>query len=78
MLANGTAKCRSYGQFLGNRYKNFHHIIWLSGNDFQTWRMATNDTVVRAVALGIEDEDTNHLQTSELDYIASSSLDDSS
>src|SRR5882762_10450649 len=76
MRDNGTNKCRAYGQFLGERYKNFPNIIWMSGNDFQTWRSAGDDAVVRAVALGILDKDTNHLQTSELDYVVSSSLDD--
>jgi hypothetical protein len=76
MLDNGAHKCRAYGQFLGQRYKNFPNIIWLSGNDFQSWKTNSNDAVVRAVALGIQDKDTNHLQTSELDYVVSSSLDD--
>src|SRR5215813_11731495 len=76
MLDNGTNKCRAYGQFLGERYKNFTNIIWMSGNDFQTWRSAADDAVVRAVALGILDRDSNHLQTTELDYVVSSSLDD--
>jgi hypothetical protein len=76
MLDNGTNKCRAYGQFLGERYKNFTNIIWMSGNDFQSWRSAGDDVVVRAVALGIKDKDTNHLQTTELDYNVSSSLDD--
>ena len=76
MSANGTNKCRAYGQFLGNRYKNFPNIIWMSGNDFQTWRTPVDDAVVRSVALGILDRDTNHLQTAELDYLVSSSLDD--
>jgi uncharacterized protein DUF4038/collagenase-like protein with putative collagen-binding domain len=76
MLNNGTNKCRAYGRFLGNHYKNFPNIIWMSGNDFQSWRTANDDAVVRAVALGIRDIDTNHLQTTELDYPASSSLDD--
>jgi Protein of unknown function (DUF4038)/Putative collagen-binding domain of a collagenase len=76
MLDNGSNKCRDYGQFLGQRYKNFPNIIWLSGNDFQTWRNASHDAVVRAVALGIQDKDANHLQTAELDYVVSSSLDD--
>ncbi len=53
MLANGTTRCRTYGQYLGNRYKNFPNIIWISGNDFQNWSTATNDAVVTAVALGI-------------------------
>ena len=76
MRDNGTSKCRAYGQFLGQRYKNFPNLIWMSGNDFQTWRTAADDAVVSAVALGILDKDTNHLQTSELDYVLSSSLDD--
>ncbi|MGB7768956.1 MAG: DUF4038 domain-containing protein, partial [Verrucomicrobiia bacterium] len=76
MLANGTTRCRTYGQYLGNRYKNFPNIIWISGNDFQNWSTATNDAVVTAVALGIKDYDTNHFQTIELNYNVSSSLDD--
>jgi hypothetical protein len=76
MLDNGTNKCRAYGQFLGDRYKNFTNIIWMSGNDFQSWRNAGDDVVVRAVALGIKDRDTNHIHTTELDYDVSSSLDD--
>ena len=35
MLDNGAINCRAYGQYLGNRYKNFPNIIWMSGNDFQ-------------------------------------------
>src|SRR6185436_238241 len=50
--------------------------IWMSGNDFQSWRNPGDDAVVRAVALGILDRDTNHLHTAELDYLVSSSLDD--
>jgi hypothetical protein len=76
MLDNGTNRCRAYGQFLGERYRNYLNIIWMSGNDFQTWRNAGDDAVVRAVAAGIRDRDTNHLQTAELDYLVSSSLDD--
>lgn len=76
MLANGTASCRAYGQYLGNRYKNFPNIIWSSGNDFETWATPTNDAVVTAVALGIQATDPNHLQTIESDFYVSSSLDD--
>ena len=36
-LANGAARCQQYGQFLGNRYKNYPNIIWNFGNDFQQW-----------------------------------------
>ena len=76
MLDNGMINCRTYGQYLGNRYKNFPNIIWVSGNDFQNWSDPNNDAVVTAVALGIMDKDTNHLQTVELNYYVSSSLDD--
>jgi Protein of unknown function (DUF4038)/Putative collagen-binding domain of a collagenase len=75
ILNNGTAKCMAYGQYLGNRYKNFPNIIWMSGNDFQKWKDSNADAVVRAVALGILDNDTNHLHTVELDYPVSGSLD---
>jgi len=78
MLANGTNNCRQYGRFLGARYQSVPNLVWMSGNDFQTWRTTGDDAVVRAVALGIRDNDTNHLQTTELDYVVSSSLDDSS
>jgi len=76
MRNNGTTKCRAYGQYLGNRYKNFPNIIWISGNDFQTWQTASDDALALALARGILDNDTNHLHTVELNYMVSSSLDD--
>jgi hypothetical protein len=75
-LANGSTRCRAYGQYLGNRYKNYTNVMWLNGNDFQKWRVATNDAVVTSVALGIKDEAPDQLQTIELNYQASTSLDD--
>jgi len=74
---NGPVKDRAYGQYLGNRYKNFNNIIWMSGNDFQTWSNPSDDAVVQAVALGIRDIDTRHIHTIELNYSTSDSLDDS-
>jgi hypothetical protein len=76
MLNNGATACRAYGQYLGNRYKGFPNIVWMSGNDFQGWRTAANDSVVTSVALGIKDVDLNHLHTVELDYNVSNSTDD--
>lgn len=76
MLSNGATKCRAYGQYLGNRYKAFNNIVWMSGNDYQNWSDSTNDAVVTAVALGIKDVDTRHLHTIELNYLTSGSLDD--
>ena len=75
--SNGTTKAFNYGSYLGNRYKHFPNIIWLNGNDFQSWNNSTDDAVVLAVAQGIQAEDPVHLQTIELNYDASSSLDDS-
>src|SRR5258706_1568630 len=77
MLDNGTNKCRAFGQYLGSRYQSFTNILWMSGNDFQDWRNANSDAVVRTVALGIQDTDSRHIHTIELDYLVSSSLDDS-
>jgi hypothetical protein len=76
MLDNGEERCRDYGRFLGSRYLDVDNIIWMSGNDFQGWRDPANDAVVRSVALGILDNDARHLHTAELDYLVSSSLDD--
>jgi hypothetical protein len=75
-LDNGSTRCRAYGQYLGNRYKNFPNLIWLTGNDYQKWSVATNDAVITSVTLGIKDKDTNHLHTIQLNYQASTSLDD--
>jgi hypothetical protein len=74
--SNGPAKCREYGRYLGRRYRSFNNLLWMSGNDFQTWKNAGDDAVVTAVALGIKETDPRHLQTAELDYLISSSLDD--
>src|SRR4029453_18002583 len=52
-LANGTSGCQQYGQFLGNRYRNYPNIIWNFGNDFQQWRTQQNDAVILALADGL-------------------------
>ena len=78
MLKNGPEKCREFGRYLGSRYKDFDNILWMHGNDFQTWKNADHDVVVQAVARGIRDKDSRHLHTVELDYLVSGSLDDPS
>src|SRR5579871_2306719 len=77
MYDNGVTNSRAYGQYLGNRYQNFNNIIWMNGNDYTDWTATNADVVVQAVALGIQDEDTHHIQTIELGYPTSGSLDDS-
>ena len=72
---NGVSEDYNYGVYLGNRYKNFPNIVWQSGNDFQTWD-GVDDNYVTAVANGIRSVDPNHIQTIELNYCLSGSLDD--
>lgn len=76
MLKNGVEKCREFGRYLGARYKGFDNLLWMHGNDFQTWKDPTHDAVVLAVARGIRDKDARHLHTVELNYEVSGSLDD--
>lgn len=76
LVANGPEKCRAYGRYLGQRYKRFANLVWMSGNDFQTWREPKNDQAALAVAQGIHEADPGHLQTVELNYEVSGSLDD--
>ena len=83
---NGAAKDKAYGAFLGNFFKDLPNIIWISGNDFQSFTSNTDDTDALAVARGIHSTDPSALQTSELNFcnnggntcIGSTSLDDSS
>lgn len=78
LLGNGVAKSHDYGRYLGTRYRDFDNIIWMSGNDFQTWQNPGDDAVVEAVAQGIRETDARHIHTVELDYPVSGSLDDPS
>ncbi len=73
---NGLAAAFAYGQYLGRRYKKYPNVAWLSGNDFNRWRVPSDDELVLAVAKGIQAESPDQLQTVELNYNASSSLDD--
>ena len=74
---NGSTKAFNYGVYIGNRYKNFTNIVWLHGNDFQTWQNDSDNNLVRQVMAGIASVDSNHLQTIELNYNSSYSNQDS-
>lgn len=78
LRSNGLEKAFAYGQYLGAIYKDFPNIIWMHGNDFQTWRDAADDALVQAVARGIKSADAHHIHTVELNYLTSGSLDDPS
>lgn len=87
--ANGSTAVNAYGQYLGNRYKNFPNIIWITGNDFETWatgfpggtssssQAAMDNGLAQAIMQGVLAADPNHLMTDELNYNISGSTDDS-
>ncbi|MGA9062624.1 MAG: DUF4038 domain-containing protein [Terracidiphilus sp.] len=74
---NGLAADYAFGKYLGNRYKEYSNVAWISGNDFVTWKNPTDDELVEAVAKGIKSAAPEQLQTVELNYNTSSSFDDS-
>jgi len=75
---NGGTKAYNYGVYIGDRYKNFANIVWLHGNDFQSWSSSSTDNnLVKQVMAGIASVDSNHLQTIELNYNSSYSNQDS-
>jgi chitodextrinase len=49
MVANGTTKLSAYGNYLGQRYKNFSNVLWVHGGDYNP----PDKTLTRAIALGI-------------------------
>jgi hypothetical protein len=78
LRTNGTAKAFAYGEYLAERFKMLPNIIWMHGNDFQSWQNANDDALVQAVARGIKAADRSHIHTVELNYFSSASLDDPS
>jgi hypothetical protein len=61
MVRCGPQKVRTYGRYIGKRFRNNRNLIWVVGGDFtpppdQRW-------TVEELAAGIRDEDTVHLMT---------------
>lgn len=77
LLNNGLTAAGWYGKYVGERYKRFDNIVWLHGDDFNTWQTHDDDAAVQAVAKAIKSADPNALHTVELNVFTSSSLDDS-
>lgn len=75
---NGLAAAYAYGQFLGRRYKKYANVAWISGNDFNNWRIPADDALAQAVAKGIQSAAPEQLQSVEINVNTSSSLDDQS
>lgn len=59
-LANGPAKCRAWGRYVGKRYRDFDNIVWLIGGDRNPGN-ARED--IDAVVAGIKEFDNRHLFT---------------
>ena len=85
---NGVTAMTAYAQYLVNRYKSFPNIVWMTGNDFQTYgsgstttaadgSSATDNQLAQALMSTVANSDSTHLQTTELNYNISGSLDDS-
>lgn len=58
-----TSTMRTWGQYVGNRYKDFPNIIWLIGGDTNPSDHTGIAAKTEEVALGIRDNDTVHLIT---------------
>ena len=77
LRSNGTAKAYDYGRYLGRRYRRYPNIVWLNGNDFQTWRQPADDALVLAVAKGIQVRRSDaRCKRSSSTTLTSTSLDD--
>jgi hypothetical protein len=74
---NGNAAANAYGQAIGTHFSGSPNIIWILGNDFQTWNTSSTDNALaQEVMTGIAAKDAKHLQTTELNFDLSGSLDD--
>lgn len=60
VLANGPARCRAWGRYVGKRYRDFDNIVWLIGGD-RNPANARED--VDSVVAGIKEFDNRHLFT---------------
>jgi hypothetical protein len=60
LKANGPARCRAYGLWLGQRYRRLRNIVWVHGGDRNPYDVQEE---VRALALAIREVDRRHLHT---------------
>lgn len=61
MVANGATKMRAYGRYLGQRYASYANILWVHGGDFNP--PLGDKALVREIALGIKEFDSNSLHS---------------
>jgi hypothetical protein len=66
---NSVAKSRAYGEYLGNRYKDFTNIVWIAGGDNMPAAGSELENRLKAVIDGIRQNDKNHLWTGHWDSV---------
>jgi hypothetical protein len=63
MQANGASRLRTYGTYVGQRYKAFPNIVWVAGGDDNP----SDKSLTTAVESAIAAADPNHLHTAHAD-----------
>jgi hypothetical protein len=59
MKRNGVERLRSYGRFLGRRYRMHRNLLWVQGGDYDV----PDRTLVDAIAEGVREYDRTNLHT---------------
>lgn len=59
MRANGPARLRAYGRYLGRRYAAFDNVLWVHGGDYDP----PDKSLVREIAEGIREHHTSALNS---------------
>ena len=57
---SGPSKCRTYGLWIGRRYRALKNLLWVHGGDRNPWDVRDE---VRALAQAIREVDDQHLHT---------------
>jgi hypothetical protein len=50
MVANGADALRTYGRFLGSRYRSYSNVIWVEGGDYDPPRKDLVDAIAQGIA----------------------------
>ncbi|MBM4085600.1 MAG: DUF4038 domain-containing protein, partial [Planctomycetes bacterium] len=67
IIANGPTKCRDYGRYVGNRYKNFANIIWQAVGDMMVPRGGPAERNWLEILQGIKEFAPSHHWTAHYD-----------
>lgn len=61
VVANGPTKCRNYGRYIGNHYKNYTNIIWQAVGDMTPTQGSAVEKNWLEILMGIKDHAPGHL-----------------